>query len=82
MGGELDFRGQPDSFRPNFGNSKCCLMRLKITLERGIRQQEDILSPCHPISTRINRVARTVVERYPILLMALCSCSVKTFVTS
>jgi hypothetical protein len=32
-------------------------MRLKITLERGIRQQGDILSPCYPISTRINHVA-------------------------
>src|ERR1039458_382358 len=28
-----------------FGNSKCCLMRLKITFERSIRQQADILSP-------------------------------------
>src|ERR1039458_3801854 len=32
-----------------FGNSKCCLMRLRITLERSVRQQEDILSPCYPI---------------------------------
>src|SRR5208282_4829996 len=39
------------------GNSKCYLMRLRITLKRSIRQQGDILSPCHPISTRINHVA-------------------------
>src|ERR1035437_5713 len=39
------------------GNSKCYLMRLRITLKRSIRQREDILSPCHPVGTRINRVA-------------------------
>jgi hypothetical protein len=32
-------------------------MRLRITLKRGIRQQGDILSPCHPISTRLNHLA-------------------------
>jgi hypothetical protein len=32
-------------------------MRLKIALERSIRQREEILSPRHPISTRINSVA-------------------------
>ena len=32
-------------------------MRLKITFERSIRQQADILSPCVTVSARLNRVA-------------------------
>jgi hypothetical protein len=38
------------------------LMRLKITLKRSIRRQEDILSPCHPVSTRINSVVNDDAE--------------------
>src|SRR5208283_5382893 len=33
-----------------YGNSKCCLMRLRITLKRSIRQREDIPSPCYPVA--------------------------------
>src|SRR5208282_4870996 len=40
-----------------YSNSKCCLMRLRITLKRNTLRQADILSPCHPVSTRINDVA-------------------------
>ena len=43
-----------------YSNLECYLMRLRITLNRSIRQQEDILSPGAsppPICTQINRVA-------------------------
>lgn len=40
-------------------NLKCYLRRLTILLKRSTRQQEDILSPCYPVSTRINSVATT-----------------------
>jgi hypothetical protein len=41
-----------------YSNLECYLMRLRITLNRSIRQQEDILRPDFPpICTQINRVA-------------------------
>ncbi|PYX50072.1 MAG: hypothetical protein DMG76_35565 [Acidobacteria bacterium] len=48
-----------------FGNSKCYLMRLRITLKRSIRQQEDILSPAIPMCGRYRLSRRKqLVEEY------------------
>jgi hypothetical protein len=41
-----------------YSNLECYLMRLRITLNRSIRQQEDILlTPASHICTQINRMA-------------------------
>ena len=41
-----------------YSNLECYLMRLRITLNRSIRQQEDILNPGLPIAFLVDRDGR------------------------
>ncbi len=48
-----------------YSNLECYLVRLRITLNRSIRQQEDILSPGFPLSTRRSIAWRTTTKPAP-----------------